>query len=81
MNIDIIELEENDMVMVHHNIGNLAPEDVDKYCTKILKGLPSVFGKGHVVFFPVREGDTWDFTIVRKPVKKKSIKSYDKRRN
>lgn len=75
MKLDIIQLEEDDMVMVWHDIGNLTPDKVDEYMTKVLDGLIAVFGKDHVCVFPVRgcpNGETWDFTIIRKP---KDIKS------
>jgi hypothetical protein len=68
MTPDIMEIGKNDIVMVHHNIGDMPPECVDKYCDPIIKKLVDLFGKDHVAFFPVREGDTWDFTIVRKMV-------------
>jgi len=66
MTIDVLEIEDDDMVMVTHNIGALSQPEVDDYCSKIIPKLVSIFGEGRVAFFPVREGDTWDFTIIRK---------------
>lgn len=52
--------------MVCHNIGNMLPEEMDKHCESVIKTLVSVFGEGRVVFFPTRDGEAWDFTIIRK---------------
>jgi hypothetical protein len=71
MKIDIIEIQEDDKVIVNHNIEGLPLSEVDKYCSKLLPQLVSIFGKGRVSLFPVREGDTWNFLIVRKLPKKK----------
>ena len=75
MKIDIIQLEENDSVAVWHDIGNLPPDKVDKYMDKVVDGMVSLFGKDRICAFPVRgcpNGETWDFTIIRKPKNKKS---------
>ncbi len=71
MKSDVMVIEENDVVMVHHCIGGMPPNDVDKYSEKLVKKLASIFGNGRVVFFPVREGVEWDFTLVKKPATKK----------
>ena len=65
-----MKLEENDIVMIHHNVGQMAPGEIDKYCEKAVRTLTSIFGKGRVALFPVREGNAWEFTIVKKPIKK-----------
>ena len=66
MKYDTMEIDKNDMVMIHHNIGAMPSKEVDKYSAKILPKLVSMFGKNKVAFFPVREGETWDFTIIKK---------------
>jgi len=66
MNINILEVRATDTVMVTHNIGNTLPSEVDAYCDKIMEKLKVAFGKATIVMFPIREGDTWDFTVVRK---------------
>lgn len=74
MKIDIMDIRENDTVMIHHCIGSISSQKVDKHCKPILKALVDLFGKGRVILFPVREGPTWDFTIVRKPVVPKKLR-------
>lgn len=75
MNINLLDINEDDIVMIHHCIGNLPPEEVDKYADKLLDKLTHIFGEGRIAFFVVREGPTWDFTVIRKPkVEKKSKK-------
>jgi len=71
MKADIIEIGENDKIMIHHDIGNMPPEDVDKYCEKLMKKFISIFGTGHVSLFPVRDGKIWDFTIIKVTITKK----------
>lgn len=66
MKIDAIEIGPHDTVMVHHCVGDMPASDVDAYCKKVVEHLGEVFGKGHVAFFPTREGETWDFTVVRR---------------
>lgn len=66
MNIKTIELGKDDIVLVKHCIGTMQPSEVDSYCDKIVKLLASVFGKEKVALFPVRTGEEWDFTIIRK---------------
>lgn len=71
MKADVMRIENDDVVMIHHNIGNLVPKEVDKYSKKLTGQLADIFGNGRVAFFPVREGNTWDFTIIKRPVKKR----------
>ena len=71
MKIDTITIEENDVVMIHHCIGNIPPEEVDKYMKKIMKELDGIFGTKKLAVFPVREGPTWDFTVIKRPFPKK----------
>jgi hypothetical protein len=66
MNINEIVLAPTDYVMAFHNVGNLPSEAVDEYCSKIITKLVEVFGRDRVALFPVREGDSWEFTIIRK---------------
>jgi hypothetical protein len=66
MKFESIVLSKNDMVMVHHNVGGMPQKEVNQYCSKLMKHLTTLFGKGRVAFFPVREGETWDFTVVSK---------------
>ena len=68
MKIDLMKVGKNDVVMIHHCIGNMSPSDVDKYCEKIVRKLATLFGKGRVAFFPVREGNEWDFTVIKKSI-------------
>lgn len=66
MKINYIELEDGDSVIVSHNIGEIPSVDVDSYCTPIVDALSQVFGKGRVILLPVRTGETWEFTVVKK---------------
>jgi len=66
MNIDLVEIKKDDMVMIHHCIGNIPSDQLDAYVEPILEKLTTLFGKGHIAFFPVREGNQWDFTVIRK---------------
>lgn len=68
MNADIIEIKENDMVMIHHCIGNMSNVEVDKYCKKLMPLLKSTFGK--VLLIPIRIGKEWEFTIIKRPIEK-----------
>lgn len=74
MKIDIWEIEDTDTIIAKHNIGCLPTTEVNRYSKEVLKLLDEIFGKGKVAYMPVREGPTWDFTIIRKspPVIKKS---------
>jgi len=67
MKIDRIEIKRDDIVMIHHCIGNMAPKEVDAYCKKFVNDLGKIFGNGRVMLFPVREGPAWDFTIITRP--------------
>lgn len=71
MKIDIMEIKEGDVVMIQHCIDSRPSDEIDKYCKKYLPKLSSLFGKGRVALFPVREGPPWDFTIIRKPFVRK----------
>jgi len=70
MKIDIIELNPNDEVIAFHNVGNMSPREINAYCDKLMPKLDSIFGKrnnvGNCALFPVREGETWDFTVIRR---------------
>jgi hypothetical protein len=77
MKIEVVEIGENDVVMIHHSIGNMPPGDVDKYSEKLIKNLTSIFGRGRVAFFPVRDGYEWDFTLIKRP--KKEVKKVAKK--
>jgi hypothetical protein len=66
MDINVVEVGKGDSVLVTHNIGSMPPADVDAYCEKLLPRLKELFGENTVFLLPVREGETWDFTIVRK---------------
>ena len=69
MKMDINEIQAGDIVLTPINIGNLPPKEVDAFCKKNLKHLKEIFGC-QVAIFPTREGD-WDFTIIRRPEKKR----------
>lgn len=62
----MVEFKDGDFMMVHHNIGNITSSVEDEYCTKILKFLDDIFGKNRVALFPTRDGEDWEFTIIRK---------------
>ena len=66
-----MEIGKNDVLMIHHCIGNMPPANIDAYCEKLVKILGSLFGKGRIAFFPVREGNEWDFTVIKKKYLKK----------
>jgi hypothetical protein len=66
MRMRVIELEKDDRVMVFHNIGNISPDQVDEYSSKCIEPLKHVFGTDKVALIPVREGEDWDFIIIRK---------------
>ena len=67
MKIDIINIQLNDEIVALHNIGCLSNAELDKHVEKLLPYLDSIFGRGRCTVIPVREGPTWDFSIVRKP--------------
>jgi hypothetical protein len=66
MNIDTVEIGKYDKVMVMHNIGAMCPDSVDEYSNNIVEKLVGIFGEGTVIFIPVRDGNDWDFTIIKK---------------
>lgn len=66
MKIDTIKIEENDEILILHSIGGMPSEKIDAYCKKLIPTLASIFGTGQVSLFPVREGQEWDFTIIKK---------------
>ena len=68
MKIDVVEMGKDDVMLVRYNIGNLPVQDVDEFCEIAAGFLAEAFGKGKVLLFPVREGDDWDFTIVKRQV-------------
>ena len=70
MKPDIIKITDGDVVMVHYNVGCLAVEQIDAHCTEIIEHLKNIFGC-NVALFPQREmNGSWDFTIIRNPVRK-----------
>jgi hypothetical protein len=69
MKIEVLEIKKSDIVMVSHNIGySLPPSEVDSYCETILPSLKEAFHGATVVLLPVREGETWEFTIIRQQI-------------
>jgi len=79
MKIDITEINQDDYLIAFHNIGNLPPYDVDKYCDKLLEPLSEVFGCP-VSIFPVRDGETWEMVLIRNPNRKEHLKKQDEKR-
>ena len=71
MKIDVIKLDDADVVLAFHNIGSLPPSSVDDYTKKLMPDFTDIFGPDRFFLFPVREGDTWEFIII------KSTKSKD----
>ena len=63
--------EEFDEDIFYKFVAKKQYDEIDKYCKKYLPKLSSLFGKGRVALFPVREGPPWDFTIIRKPFVRK----------
>jgi hypothetical protein len=68
MKINIIKMEKSDTVMIHHNIDALPNCKVDEYCSDMISKLVEIFGEKRVALFPTREGDRWEFTIVKKTI-------------
>ena len=66
MNINEINLSPTDFVLAFHNVGNLPDKDVDTYCAKVISKPVEVFENNRVALLPVREGDSWEFVIIKK---------------
>lgn len=65
MTIEVSEILKGDSVLIKMDIGNLPPDEVDKYMGNALSKLKQTFGCP-ISVLPVREGG-WDFTIIRNP--------------
>ena len=68
MRFEIVEIKPGDVVLTTLDIGNMSPNDIDKYVSKCMKPLKDTFGC-EVAILPVR-GEGWDFIIVRNPNRK-----------
>lgn len=66
MKIDVVEIQEDDIVMIHYSIGDLPPDAVDKHIDGLMDKLVTIFGKDQVALFPTRDENIWDFTIIRR---------------
>ena len=66
MKIEIMEINPTDSVMVTHNIGSLPPNDVDAYVDRLLPKLKDAFHGADITLFPVRDGEAWQFVVIRK---------------
>ena len=66
MKLDIIQLEENDSILIHLNIGNMPPVDIDGHVKRVFENLEGIFGNCPIAIIPVREsGDCPDITVIR----------------